>query len=478
MKPVRRGAVLLSVLACVTTLAVAAPVKNAPRPATPPATAPRPAPAAPAPGSSDEALDAVAAMVNDEAVLVSDVEEQVYLFLQQLQQSGGRMPDSAQVDTLRRQFLDKMIDDRVLQAEAKRQGITVSDDEVEKQVDAAIAQARERMGGEEGFQEQLKKENLTESQLRDKYRTDMRKELSVERLKQKQFPRHTITQAEAESYFLAHKDKFPRVPSELRLQVIQIPPTPDSAAVAAGLVKIQAVRKRISAGEKFAKVAAEVSEDPGSANAGGDLGFFTRGRMDKAFEDAAFSLKLNEVSAPVRSAFGWHLIQVLERDTVRTVAGKDSLDDNGKPMAEAHARHVLIRVTPTPADVERTRQLAEHVRDEAVKGMNFATLVHRYSHYAGPADADGDVGFVSLNTLQPQIRMGIDSLEVGQVSEVLPNQTGFNVFKVLDRHAERDYTVDEIRNELPDAVAQVQQQEKLDAWIKTLRAKSQIEYRH
>jgi len=476
LKLVRRAAALLSLLAGVTALAVAAPATH---PAKPVAAAPAPAsaPANPSAGSSDEALDAVAAMVNDEAVLVSDVEEQVYLFMQQLQQSGQNMPDSAQVDTLRHQFLEKMIDDRVLQAEAKRQGITVTDDEVEKQVDNAIDQARARMGGEQGFEDQLKRENLTETQLRDKYRTDLRKELAVDRLKQKEFPRRTVTQAEAESYFLAHKDKFPKVPKELRLQVIQIPPQADSVATAAGLVKILALRKRVVGGEKFAKVAGEASEDPGSATAGGDLGFFTRGRMDKSFEDAAFSLKLNEISQPVRSAFGWHLIQVLERDTVKTVAGKDSLGDDGKPMAEVHARHILVRVTPTPADVQRWRAIADHVRDEAAKGTNFTTLVHRYSHYTGPADADGDVGFVSLNSLQPQIRVGLDSLEVGEVSEVLPNQTGFNIFKVLDRHAEREYTVDEIRNELPDAVAQVQLQEKLDAWVKTLRAKAQIEYR-
>ena len=105
------------------------------------------------------------------------------------------------------------------------------------------------------------------------------------------------------------------------------------------------------------------------------------------------------------------------------------------------------------------------------------TLVHRYSKYEGPADGNGDVGFVSLANLQPNIRAGLDTLEVGQVSDVLTNAQGFNIFKVTDRHPERDYTLEEIKKELPDAVSQVQFRERYDAWVKSLRAKANIEYR-
>jgi peptidyl-prolyl cis-trans isomerase SurA len=479
---VRRVAALAAMLALAATVALAAAPARRATPAAAPARTGAPAPARatarPAAAANDQALDAVAAMVNDEAVLVSDVEEQLYLFMQQLQQQGDRaMPDSAEIDTLRHRILDQMIDDRLLQGEAKRQAIVVSDAEVERQVDAAIGQAKERIGGEEAYQAQLRKENLTESALRDKYRGEMRKQMMVERLKNKQFPRHTVPMAEAEAYFKAHKEKFPRVPGEVHLQVIQITPQPDSLALAAGLARIQAIRKRLVAGEKFAKVAAETSEDPGSAQSGGDLGFNVRGHMVKEFDDAAFSLKLNEISQPVRSPFGWHLIQVLDRDTVKTAAGRDSLDEAGGLVTEAHVRHILIRVTPNDADVQRAQALAVHVRDEARKGTDYSTLVRRYSRYQGSADPNGDVGFVSLGTLQAQIRAGLDTLEAGQVSDVLVNQSGFNLFKLLERHPEREYALDEVRAQLPDFVANLQRQERYEAWMKTLRAKSQIEYR-
>jgi len=225
-------------------------------------------------------------------------------------------------------------------------------------------------------------------------------------------------------------------------------------------------------------VAAETSEDPSSANSGGDLGYFRRGQMEPALEDAAFTLPIGKVSQPVRTPYGWHLVEPIERDTVRSPAGKDSLDADGQPMIEAHARHILVKVTPTEADIDRTFQQAQKVRDQAAaKGADFAALVKRYSTYQGQATADGDVGFLSLAALQPNIRAGLEPLKIGEVSTVLPNTQGFNIFKVTDRKPERAYEVDEIKKDLPEAVAQVHFREKYDAWLKTLRSKAQIEYR-
>lgn len=464
--------------------ALAAPVLGAPAPSTPakpPATA-KPAPAKPTttpratPAPRDEvALDAIAALVNDEPILASDVEEQLFLFLQRAQ----ARPDSAQVDTLRRQVLDQLIDEKLLLAEAKRQAVSVPPADVMKQVDRAIADAKQRLGGEQGFAQQLQRENTTEARLRERYKTDLERQMLSERLVQKMFPRKPVPQAEAETYYLAHMSDFPKVPPQVRAQVIQIMPTPDSAALKAGRAKIDAIRKRLVAGERFAKVAAETSDDPSSANAGGDLSFFRRGQMDPGLEDAAFSLAPGKVSQPVRTVFGWHLVETIERDTVRSPSGKDSLGTDGKPIEEVHARHILVKVAPTDADVERAFETAKKVRAQAAsKGADFAALVKRYSQYQGTAGPDGDVGFLSLGpNLPANIRAGLDDLAPGEVSEVLPNQQGFNIFKVTERKAERAYEVAEIKEDLPEAVAQAQFRTKYEAWMKTLRSKAQIEYR-
>lgn len=471
MSIVRRAAVLLGLAALA--LAPLVHAQTAPS-GTRPSQAAKPAasPAQKAP-SEDDAIDQIAASVNDEVILASEIEEQLYIALQR---AGGR-PDPAQLDTLRRRILDQMIDEKLIIAEAKRQGIVVSDAEIEKQVSAAIDDVKERLGSEAAYAEQLKRENTTEARLRDRYRTELRRQLMGQRLVEKQIPRKPVPAKEAEAYFVAHRDRFPKLPGEVRLAVIQIPPAPDSIALTAGRKKALDARARILKGEKFAKVAAEVSDDKASAQSGGDLGFFARGRMEPAIEEAAYSLKNGELSQPIQTPYGWHLVEPIERDTMKTIAGRDSVGPDKKPVLEVHARHILIRVAPTEADVERTRQLIARVREQAVKGTPWGTLVRRYSRFEGETAEDGDLGFLSLGGLQPQIREGVDSLEVGEISQVLTNPAGFNLFKLTDRRPEREYSLEEIREELPEAVAQLQFREKMDAWVKTLREKARIDYR-
>lgn len=429
-----------------------------------------PAAAQTAPPASQR-LDGIAAVVNNEVVLQSEVEEQLYLFLM----SAQTEVDSATVDTLRTQILNRLIDERLIIAEAAKQGITVSDAEVERQAQEALKEAKARYETPAAYQEALRKENLSEDKLLKKFSDEARRAALVQRLVQKNITRRRPTQAEAEAYFKANRDKFPKAPAELRLSVIQIPAAADSVADRQGRAKAEAARKRIAAGEKFAKVASEVSEDESSARAGGDLGYMTHGTMDPTFDQAVFARKLNTVGEPVRTVYGWHVLEVLDRDTVKTVAHRDSLDRDGKPVLEAHVRHLLIRVPLTEADVERARAQAARVRVEAVSGKDFGELARRYSRYSGPHSDDGDVGYLPLSSLQPNIRAGLDSLPVGGISEVLMNPAGFNIFRVTERKAEREYQLEEIKSELPNAVSDILFREKLDVWIKGLRAKSHIQ---
>jgi peptidyl-prolyl cis-trans isomerase SurA len=447
------------------------------RPAKDGAAPPRPAASSPfAAGARTPAagrLDGIAAVVNDDVVLQSDVEEQLYLFLIRAQAN----PDSATVDTLRRQVLDQLIDEKLVVAEAKRQGVTVSEAEIAREVDNAIDEARQRMGGAEAFTAQLQRENLTEAKLREKYREEVRRQMLGQRLVQRQFPRRTVPAAEAEAFFKANPDKFPKAPAELRLQVIQIPVEADSLEARRARAKIEDARRRIAGGQKFAKVAQEMSDDAESARAGGDLGFFAPGSLEPEFERAAFSQPIGALGQPVRSSFGWHLIEVLDRDTMKTRAGRDSVNAEGRPVLEVHARHILVRVPVDSTDVDRARALAERVRREAAEGGDFGALVRRYSKYQGPATPDGDIGFVAMSTLSPNIRAGLEPLAPGQVSEVLVNPRGFNIFKLAERKPERAYTLEEVRDELPNAVAGIQFRERYESWVKGLRAKARIQYR-
>jgi len=460
----------LAALICLVAVLPALAQTPKPRAAAPTPTTRAARPARPA--DDGRTLDGIAAVVNNDIVLQSDVEEQLYLFVTRNQ----IRPDSTMLDTLRQQILDEMINEKVIYAEAVRQGLTPNETEVSREVEKALRDAKDRLG-EDGFREQLAKENMTEEQLRARYRDETRRSQLAQRLVQKALPEKPVSPAEAEAYFRAHPEKFPLAPAQVRVSVIQIPVTADSVADAAGHARILEIRKRLAAGEKFAKVAADQSDDTNSARAGGDLGFFVRGSMEPALDQAAFSLPLGKVSEPLRTPFGWHLLETLERDTLKTVAGRDSLDDDGKVLLEAHARHILVRVPTNDADHDRARALAARVRAELVNGMDFATLVRRYSKYPGPAGPDGDIGFISLGTMVPQIRAGLDTLEVGQISEPLENQAGFNIFRINERKGERPFQLEEIRDQLPEYVAQLKFKERYAEWVKGLRAKAVIEIR-
>jgi peptidyl-prolyl cis-trans isomerase SurA len=448
-----------------------APVVQAAKPATPPA-----ASAAPG-GTAAERLDGIAAVVNDDVILQSDVEEQLFLYFSQMRVQ----PESTMVDSMRSEVLNQLVDFRLVVAEAKRLGMTLTPSDqkmIAQQAEESLAQTRSRFQTEEEFRQALQRDNTSEAKLREKYKSDLGEQVLAQRVRDKQIPEIKVAPAEAEAYFKANPGRFPKVPAQVKLQVIQIPPAADSVADAQARAKILVVRKRLTTGgEKFAKVAAEVSEDDNTARSGGDLGFVAHGTLDVALDTAVAAARLNVLSGPVRSTAGWHLFEVLERDTAKTVAGQDSLDHQGQPLLESHLRHILIRVPLDETDIARARALAEKVRADALKGTDFGALARRYSKYQGNVDPDGDLGYVSMAAFQPNIRASIDSVAVGGVSSVIENPVGYNLFKVNDRKPERPYQFEEIKDQLPRAVKDIKDGERWDAWVKQLRSKAHVEIR-
>jgi len=444
-------------LATLLVAGVASAQGGAPSTTPPPAaTAPRPQTAPPA--VAGQRIDGVAAVVDNEVVLQSEVDEQLYLFLQQAQ---GR-PDSAQVQQLRKDILDKLIDDRVIVSEAKRQNLTASEAEIEKQVSEAIADTKKRLGSDEAFLSELRREGLSEEDLRKRYREEVQKQLLANALLRRQLGKLEITPAEAEKYFNENKDKFPRRPAAIKAQVIQVPIEPDSLERAAVRKRANDALARIKKGEPFSRLAQTLSEDPGTAQSGGDLGWFKRGSLDSTFELAAFKVPVGQVSGVVSTPFGYHLIKVEEADAAK---------------GEIHARHILFRVQPSEADANRSKAQIEQIRAQAVKGVDFGTLARRYSKYKGPAASDGDLGFLPLTVFSVDFRAALDTLELGQVSPPLLNPQGFHLFKVNDRQPERTYEIAEIQNDLPELVRQQKLKEQYDTFVADLRKKAHIEYR-
>lgn len=447
-------------------LVSAAAAPGVPPPGVPPATAAPPVATPVAPRAAadtaragEERVDGITAVVGGEPIFQSEVDEQLYLYLMQ---SGARL-DSLAAIGMRKEILAKLVDEKLIVQEAKRKQVSVVDAELDAQVNQAIVDAKQRVGGEQAFAGELRKEGISEGELRERYRGEIRRQMLANQLLRRELNlKLEVSPAEAEAYFKANPKEFPTKPAEMHIALVLIPIEPDPTAKAAARRRAEETLARIQKGESFTRVAQEISEDPATRASGGDLGFFGRGDLDTNFTKAAFALKPGQMSGVVETPFGYHIIRVEEADSAR---------------AEVHARHILVRVPIMAADDQRAEAQAQMVYGEAAKGLDFGALARKYSKFQGPQDPNGDLGFVPASAFSPDFRAALDPLGIGDVTRPLKNPQGYHIFKMLDRRPERPYELEEIRPQLPELVRQTKLKKQYDTWVAGLRAKARIDYR-
>ena len=255
--------------------------------------------------AADVPADGKAADVNGKAITYADFERQLVMFQKQVMQGqAGQLPE-ALMQRLKDQVIRKMVGDELLYQEAVKKGLTID----KKSVDNEMIRIKRQFKDDKQYQQQLKASGHTEENLRDQ----IQRQASISQLiKSEIVPTVDIKPEEIKQYYESNLDKFRR-PERVRAQHILMKTEEGDSEEkkAAARKKLKDLHKRILAGEDFSALAKEHSEGPSSAR-GGDLGFFTRGRMVKSFEDAAFKLAPNEVSGIVETQFGYHLIKVLE----------------------------------------------------------------------------------------------------------------------------------------------------------------------
>lgn len=241
---------------------------------------------------------------------------------------------------------------------------------------------------------------------------------------------------------------------------------PDSSQVKRLRVRADSARTAILKGKAFADVAKAVSDDPSGVR-GGDLGTFMRGAMVREFEDVAFNLKPMDLSQPVRSRFGWHVIQVLEH-----------LEQTDSTEERVHARHILIQTRINPADEERTRKRALMVRDSLLHGADFAESAKRFSMDTATKDSGGYMGEIPVPGLPPSFQEPLAGLGVGEVSVPLKGDVGYYIFKLLGRVPEREYRFDEVKEELRRIVLDQKLRDAYDRWLDRIRKNVNIEIKN
>jgi len=253
-------------------------------------------------------LPDVLARVNGEAVNKAEFDRA----LESLEARNGPVP-AQQRDRVLRQVLDQIVSYKLLIQESRARNISTPDAEVDARMKEILAQ----FPSEDAFKKMLASRNLTLEQVR----SDLRDDITVQKLIEGAIAdKVAVTPEQVMDFYKKNPDQFQQ-PERVRAShiLIMVPKDADTAAKTAARGKAAEILKDVKAGKDFAELARQHSQDPGSAQNGGDLGFFQQGQMVGPFNDAAFSLNPGQVSDLVETEFGFHIIKVAEKQAARTV---------------------------------------------------------------------------------------------------------------------------------------------------------------
>ncbi len=263
------------------------------------------------------------AVVNNEIITLEDFNKKAGPMLEQYRRLYKGTDIEEKIKEMKKEMLDQMVEEKILRQEAKKQNIIVTKQDIQKGVD----EVKKRFSPENNYKEykeELKRQGYTEKG----FENDIKEQLMVMQLIDKEIKgKATLpNEAEVKKYYDEHKKEL-KQDEQVRARhiLIRVDEKADLKTQSAALKKIQEVQAKVKKGEDFATLAKEYSEDPGSKENGGDLGFFSKDTMVPEFSKVAFALKTGKVSDVVKTSFGYHLIKVEEAKPAKQLALEDEV---------------------------------------------------------------------------------------------------------------------------------------------------------
>ena len=365
---------------------------------------------------SDGLIDKTVAVVGNEMIMISDIEEEVAMM-----KAYGMMSDKKG----RCEILEEMMASKLFLMQARLDSLTVNNDVVEGELRNRIDMLKTNLGGEDAVVKQFGKPIY---KLRQEWREAIENQTLTQQMQQQiasKIPELTPYDVQEYVNGVAQED-LPMVPIKYQLSQICIYPDREAANLAVK-ERLLAIRERIINGERFSTLARLYSQDPGSARKGGELGMASKSIFWPAFSDAAMSLKPGVVSQIVETPDGFHIIEILEK--------KDDM---------FNARHILLKPEYTSEDREKGFKVLDSLRTEIVNGdVSFSLAAKFYSEDPATrtnggqmADPNSGSSYFEIDQLKPQDYAAIKDLKEGEVSmpiESLDNEgrDGNLVYKIV-----------------------------------------------
>lgn len=400
-------------------------------------------------------LDRIVAVVNDEIILESDLNEMEQTVRLQLAQRNAAVPPD---DILRRQVLERLIMQTVQLQTAEMFGVRVGDDAL----NAALRQIADNNGMSlREFRDALEADGYNFADFRE----TIREEMIISRLRKSQVEDRIVVSEREIDQFLATQSVGLEGETEFRLQHILIS-LPEAAApeeVQQSEARLQKVLTLLDEGGDFAEVAAGYS-DGQNALEGGELGWRKQGELPSLFADVVPKLAVGEVSPPLRSGSGFHLVRVAERKSGEVHLVRQTL-----------ASHILIRPNEVTSDDDARNRL-EQLRLRLLNGEDFADLARAHSDDTGSAIDGGSLGWVSPGVMVPEFEEQMNALAPGELSTVFQSRFGWHLMKVFDRR-EQNMAEEYKRSQAREQIRQRKIEEELESWLRGMRDEAYVEYR-
>jgi peptidyl-prolyl cis-trans isomerase SurA len=418
--------------------------------AAPPRQAAQPVQAAP-----PAEMNRVVAVVNNDVILKSELDQRIKTVQAQLKRRGGEVPPEP---ALRRQVLERLVLERLQLQLAEKSGIRVSDDQLNEAM-ARLAQQNNVSVAQ--FRSTLEREGYDFRAFREQ----IRNELVIGELRRKQVEnRVQVTEREVENTLLTAASQA-GAEEEYRLAqlLVAVPEGASPDQLESARQRAVTAREEIRGGADFQQVATARSDDP-MALEGSDLGWRKVDQLPGAIAEAVVRLKPGQVSEPIRGANGYYLVKLLEvRRGQRLV------------VTQTRARHILIRPDKDRTeDAVRTR--LEQLRRRILSGEGFAELARANSADAPSAARGGDLGWINPGDVAPEFERVASTLAPGEVSQPFRTPYGWHIVQVVDRR-QHDSTEEIRRARARDYVRKRKVEEETQAWLRRLRDEAFVEYR-
>lgn len=352
--------------------------------------------------TNGQVIDKIVAKVDNYVALKSEL-ELAYLELQ----SRGKFGSTSKCDVLR-----NLVQNKLMLAKAEIDSVTVTDAEVSRELDRRMQYMVAQLGGEEEIERYY---NKPIGQFKEELRGRMREQLLTSRMEDHITKDVTITPAEVSKFFSQiPADSLPFFSTEVTVGHLVKLPVINKAQKEKVRQQLSDIRQRILNQEAtFQEMAKEYSEDPGSAANGGELGFWKRGELAPQFEATALRMKPGDISQPVETEFGFHIIQLIER--------------RGNTY---NSRHILIKPNSSEADIHEAELYLDSLRTVIQSGkISFAKAAKEYSedkttqssggYFVDPSGAQR----ISVEDIDPSLYFVIDTMKVGTITKPIPYRT-------------------------------------------------------